>query len=68
MSKIFGERLRELRKEKNLSIVELAKDLNVGKSIISYWERGENEPSLSSLIAISQFFGVSIEYLAGLED
>lgn len=64
----FGWRLRELRKEKNIGQVELAKHLGVGKSIISLWEKDECEPTLSKLIAISQFFNVSIDYLAGLEE
>ena len=64
----FGERLRYLRREKNLGQVQLAKELDVGKSIISSWELGICEPTLSRLIAIARFFGVSIDYLAGLED
>lgn len=64
----FGWRLRELRKEKNIGQIELAKNLGVGKSIISLWEKDECEPTLSKLIAIAQFFNVSIDYLAGLEE
>ena len=64
----FGWRLRELRKEKNIGQIELAKSLGVGKSIISLWEKDECEPTLSKLIAISKFFNVSIDYLAGLEE
>lgn len=64
----FGWRLRELRKEKDIGQIELAKHLGVGKSIISLWEKDECEPTLSKLIAISKFFNVSIDYLAGLEE
>ena len=64
----FGERLKYLRLEKNLGQIQLAKELDVGKSIISSWERGICEPTLSKLIAIAKFFEVSIDYLAGLED
>ena len=63
----FGERLRELRKEKNIGQIELSKHLKVGKSIISLWETNQCEPTLSKLIAIAEFFGVTIDYLAGLE-
>lgn len=63
----FGERLRALRQERNLGQIELAKRLDVGKSIISLWEQNKCEPTLSKLIAMSQFFGVTIDYLAGLE-
>ena len=64
----FGERLKELRKEKGLNQIELAKNVSVGKSVISLWELNECEPTLSKLISLSKFFGVSIDYLAGLED
>ncbi len=63
----FGERLIQLRKEKNLGQVELAKQLKVGKSIISLWEQNKCEPTLSKLIAIAKFFDVSIDYLAGID-
>lgn len=63
----FGERLKELRTEKNLGQIALAKQLGVGKSIISLWETNKCEPTLSKLIAIADFFGVSIDYLAGIE-
>ncbi len=65
---IFCERLKELRTERGLGQVQLAKELDVGKSIISLWELGKCEPTLSKLIAMAHFFGVSIDYLAGLED
>ena len=64
----FGERLKELRQDKKLSQVELALKIGVGKSIISLWEKNECEPTLSKLILISDFFGVTIDYLAGREN
>ncbi|MDE6442323.1 MAG: helix-turn-helix domain-containing protein [Clostridia bacterium] len=64
----FGEKLRYLRQEKNINQIQLAKELDVGKSIISLWEQNKCEPTLSKLIAMSKFFCVSIDYLAGLED
>ena len=68
MKEVFSEPLRELRQERGLGQVQLAKELDVGKSIISLWELGKCEPTLSKLIAMARFFGVSIDYLAGLED
>lgn len=64
----FGEILKELRQDKNISQVELAKEIGVGKSIISLWEKNECEPTLSKLIALSDYFGVTIDYLAGREN
>ena len=68
MVKIFSERLKALRQEAGIGQVQLAKMLDVGKSVISLWELGKCEPTLSKLIAISEFFNVSIDYLAGLEN
>lgn len=64
----FGERLKRLRQEKGLGQIQLAKELDVGKSIISMWELGKCEPTLSKLVVIAKFFDVSIDFLAGLED
>lgn len=68
MNEAFCERLKELRQEKGLGQIQLARELDVGKSIVSLWELGKCEPTLSKLVAMSKFFGVSIDYLAGLEN
>ena len=41
--------------------------LETSRSTISFWENGEREPTMSSLIKLSKFFKVSIDYLVGLE-
>lgn len=68
MKNIFGERLKELRLENGIGQVKLSKDLNVSKGIICLWENGLREPKLSNLVSLAQYFQVSIDYLAGLED
>ena len=68
MGNIFRERLKELRIEKRIGQMELAKSINVSKGIISLWENGLREPTLSNLIALAQCFEVSIDYLVGLEN
>lgn len=68
MENIFCERLKELRIEKGIGQVELAKALNLSKGIISLWENGLRELKLSNLILLAQYFQVSIDYLAGIED
>lgn len=65
---IFKNNLKLLRVEKGLGQVDLAQNLGVSKGIISLWENGLREPNMSSLIAIAKFFGVSIDYLCGLEE
>ncbi|MBE5746885.1 MAG: helix-turn-helix transcriptional regulator [Clostridiales bacterium] len=68
MVKIFAERFKELRLEKGIGQEQLAKELGVGKATISLWENGLREPKLYSLVIIAKYFGVSIDYLAGLEN
>lgn len=68
MNTVFGERLKELRKERGLGQIALATALGVGKSSISLWERGESEPTLTNLITIAQYFDVTLDWLAGLTD
>ena len=68
MNTTFGERLKELRKERGLGQIALAAALGVGKSSISLWERVESEPTLTNLITIAQYFDVTLDWLAGLTD
>ncbi len=68
MKDVFAERLKELRIESGLGQEKLADDLEVSHGTISLWENRLREPKLSNLIRIAQYFGVSIDYLAGLED
>lgn len=64
----FAERLKELREEKNMSELQLAKVLGVSSTTINRWERGLRVPNLDSLVLLARFFDVSIDYLCGLED
>lgn len=64
----FAERLKELRTEKNLTQVELAKATNLSKSAISFWKSGERTPNINAIIVLAKFFEVSADYLIGLED
>ena len=68
VEKVFAERLRELRTEKNLSTVALGKELNVSNSTICRWEKCEIIPTITHLYNIALFFCVSTDYLLGLED
>ena len=67
MENKFSDNLKTLRIESNIGQVELAKQLGVSKGVISLWENGLREPSMSSLVAIANYFNVSIDYLVGLE-
>lgn len=65
---IFATRLRELRIEKGLSMKQLAKALDTTDAAISNWENNINEPKISYLKLIALYFGVSTDYLLGLEN
>ena len=67
MENKFNERLKELRVEKSVGQVELAKAIGVSKGIISFWENGLREPTMTNLINLSAFFGVTIDFLVGIE-
>jgi transcriptional regulator with XRE-family HTH domain len=64
----FSERLKELRKDKNLSLSDLAKEIGVSDIAISRWERKLRMPNIETLAKLAVFFGVSSDYLLGLED
>lgn len=64
----FNEKLQELRKQQKLTQEELAEILFVSRTAISKWESGRGYPSIESLIAISEFFAVSIDELLSGEE
>lgn len=64
----FGERLKTLRKEENISRRQLAEALNVSLRSISYWENNQRECDFDTLIAIAEYFSVSVDYLLGRAD
>lgn len=59
----FGERLRKLRQDRELKQEQIAAILNVSPSSVGMYERGEREPSLDTLIKLSEFYKVSLDYL-----
>lgn len=64
----FNEILRMLRKEHKLTYDQLSQKVGYSKAIIGFWENDQKQPTLSALIALANFFNVSIDYLAGRED
>ncbi len=60
---MFAEILKESRKFKGLTQVEMAKMLNISTTSYGDYERGKNEPSLSTLKELSRILEVSIDYL-----
>lgn len=57
------KRIAQLRKEKGLSQVKFAMELNLSQYMVSAYESGRNQPSLEILVQIADYFRVSTEYL-----
>ena len=64
----FAERLKSLRLERGLTQVQLAKMTNLAQTTISAYEKRRNSPSDETIIILCKFFGVSADYILGLED
>ena len=64
----FAQRLKELRAEKNLSMVQLAKLMGITDGSICRWENGKHDIKGEQLFKLAQIFNVSMDYLAGLEN
>lgn len=66
--KIFGERLKELKQEKKLSLMDLSKKVGVSDTTLCRWENNINDIKGEQLVIIATFFDVSTDYLLGLND
>lgn len=60
-------RLKELRKQKGLTLAELGKEVNLKNNTLSRYERGIREPNISTLIKLANLFDVTVDYLIGRE-
>lgn len=67
---IYGlyEKIKNLRVHSGMSQVQLAERLGITKSAVNAWESGSNSPSLSYIIRLAQVFGVSTDYLLGVNE
>lgn len=63
LSKGFLIRLKEIRRQRNITQLKLALDLNISQNTISRYETREREADYDTLIRIADYFGVSIDYL-----
>ena len=60
---MLNEKIRELRKQNNLTQEELAEKLNVSRQAITKWETGAGIPDIGNIEAIARLFGISIDAL-----
>ena len=63
----IGEIIRSLRIENNMSQSALAALLFTSQDTISLWERNKSLPDVKSVIKLTQIFGVSSDYILGIE-
>ena len=61
-------RLKELRKQRKISQLKLALDINMNQNTISRYENKEREADYETLIKLADYFNVSLDYLLGRID
>lgn len=62
---IIAERLKELRKNHNLTKEDVAKKIHISRPTYTEYEIGKKRPSLDTLIKLADLFKVSLDYLTG---
>lgn len=66
MTLSFGEKIRNLREDKDMNQTQLGEAVNMTQRKISYIECGKYEPSMEDIIAFCRFFKVSADYLLSI--
>lgn len=61
----FPQKLKKLRKSHKMSQRVLSELCGLSKNMIGQYERGEKTPSMKSIVALADFFGVSVDSLVG---
>ena len=58
-------RIRELRKQRGMTMKELGKVIGAAESTVSHYETGRRQPDNKTLLILAEFFGVSVDYILG---
>lgn len=64
----FAKRLKELRAEKGITLIQLAFDTKISKSSLSAWELSISVPNANAIVTLARYFDVSCDYLLGESD
>lgn len=64
----FGNQIKQIRKEKNITQEQMAQSLNITRQAVSNWENNRNLPDIEILIKIAKVYGVSLDKLILGED
>lgn len=65
---MYGNRLKQLRKDKNLTIKQLSNKLELGISTYASYETESRNPTIDTLIKLANFHETTIDYIIGLSD
>ena len=65
--KVFPKKLQALCEKRRLSRHTLSELCGLSRNVIGMYERGEKAPSVDALVSLSDYFGVSVDYLLGRE-
>lgn len=63
----FRQILKRLREKRRISRKVLSELCGLHSDAVRRYERGESEPTMHALIALADFFGVTVDYLLGRE-
>lgn len=66
--KIFSRRLKELKKDRGMTLVEIADMLGISRQSVVYYVMGNRLPSIPILIRIAKLFGTSVDYILGVSN
>ena len=64
----FAERLRELRTERSLTLKQLSDAVGISIMAISRWENRTRVANINAVIALANFFNVTVGYMVGVEN
>jgi transcriptional regulator with XRE-family HTH domain len=64
----MANRIRELRKNRGLTMKQLGEVVDLAESTISQYETGKRQPDNETLLRLGEFFGVTVGYLLGVEE
>ena len=68
MNLLIGKKIKQMRRERDLTQEEVAAHLGVSFQSISKWERGDGYPDITMLPALANYFKVSIDELLGISE
>ena len=65
---IFAQNFAILREKHNVTMVDVANALNIKKQSVHQWAKAKNVPASDTLVALANYFNVSVDYLVGRSD